>query len=339
MKTRNQALRWLAAMACAAALAACGGGGGGGSEPAAPPAATDSRNGDYVMYAGDAREYTLSLDFDAKTYRLAGNGQDLAGTLREANTSGTFDFDPASTGPAAPNAPGFTWSADTAVGAFRLPSATVPFIAARSFVDTLADAAGTYNFLETVRDTAAPPDSFIFTGELLASGTLRTCNDATIYRISLCPPGSIVTANVTVRDGEFRADAGGGIYPFRIAKVGAARVFLRASASVGTSRRLQIGIPERAFADGSFDGANTNGEGTATWLAGTTYNANWNDGAANVIRLGTVGTTGSDGPAGIARIDAGADGHFFAMHDDELLVLVSAHGNPTWPGYLEIGRK
>lgn len=109
----------------------------------------------------------------------------------------------------------------------RLPSGTVPFVAARSFVTTLADAAGTYNFLASIQDTAATANSAIYTGELLASGTLRTCNDNTIYRISLCP-ASVATAAaaVTVAGDQFTADTGTGTYPFRVVNIGAEHVIL-----------------------------------------------------------------------------------------------------------------
>jgi hypothetical protein len=290
------------------------------------------------MYAGDARQYVLSLDFDAKTYHLTGNGQDVTGTIRASDNAGKFDFDPAATGTPATNAPKFTWFDDTVVGGFRLASGTVPFIAARSFVTTVADAAGTYNFLANVQDTAAPPDNYIFTGELLASGTLRTCMDPVIYKMSLCPPGSVATATVTVSGDHFNANTGSGTYPFRVAKVGSERVFLRASASSGTSRRLQVGMPEGAFTDGTFVGANTHGDATTTTFSGAAYNARWNAGSGDVARLGTVSSLGANGPSGIVAITTAADGNFFAMHGSQLMVLVSANGNPTWPGYVEIGK-
>jgi hypothetical protein len=353
MKVRKESIRWMAALACATVLAACGGGGGttdtgstgttgstGSTDttPPSTPAVPDARNGDYVMYAGDARQYTLSLDFDAKTYHLVGNSQDLTGTMRESNTSGKFDLDVAGTATPAPNAPKFTWFNDTVLGGFRLPSGTVPFIAARSFVTTLSDAAGTYNFLASIRDTAGPSNSMIFTGELLAGGTLRTCMDNGIYTMSSCPTTSVATAIVTPSGDHFLADTGTGTYSFRVAKVGTERVFLRASASSGTTRRLQVGMPETTFTNGDFAGVNTHGDSTATSFTATAYNANWNDGTANFIRLGTVGTLGG-GPAGIVGITAGADGNFFAMHDSELMVLVAARDNPVWPGYVEFGKK
>src|SRR4051812_13613269 len=112
METRKRTLRWLAALACAVAFTACGGGGGGGGGGVDNPLAAgrpppDSRSGDYAMYAADAREYTLSLDFDARTYRVTGDGQDLSGTFGETAAAGRFRFDRTSATPSTPNAPRF----------------------------------------------------------------------------------------------------------------------------------------------------------------------------------------------------------------------------------------
>ena len=341
MDRKQSISRRLAALACAAALTACGGGGGGGGTDmalAAPAPTSDGRNGDYAMYAGDAREYSLRLDFDARTYRVTGNGQDLAGAFVETGTAGRFRFDPASTLPSSPNAPRFDWFGDAVVGSFHLPSGTVPFIAARSFVTTLADAAGTYNYLVASRDSAAPADNFVFSGELLASGMLRTCNDAQVFRISLCP--TVATAAVSVSGDTFTAFMpGGASYPFRIAKVGADRVFLRASASDGSSRRLQVGLPEAGFADGSFDGANNRGEGTFSSFSGASFAAIWNDGASSLNVTGSVALLGSDGPAGILGMSTATQGNFFAMRNGEIVVIMAARGNPVVPGYVEFGRK
>lgn len=345
---RHAALRGVPAVACAAVLAACGGGGGGGAAPAttsstAATVAADSRNGDYAMYAADARQYTLSLNFDAGTYRVAGNGVDATGTIRARTASGDFDFDNSSGAAAAAGSPRFSWFSDTAVGSVRLPSGTVPFVAARSFVTTLADAAGTYNFLASIQDTAATANSAIYTGELLATGTLRTCNDNTIYRISLCPATSVATAAVTVAGDQFTADTGTGTYPFRVVNIGAEHVILRASASSGTSRKFMVGIPEpTAVADGIFQGANTNGQWTTTTVAKPNFSASWTVGAATASRTGTAisigASSGSVSPVGIIGISTSDAGSFFAIRNNALFVQVAARGSTSWPGYVEIGK-
>ena len=341
MEKRKGTLRWFAALACAAALAACGGGGAGGaggagdSTLAAGRSTADSRNGDYVMYAGDAREYTLSLDFDARTYRVRGNGQDLSGTIAETATPGRFGFDRTSGIPATPNAPRLNWFQDTVVGGFHLPSGTVPFIAARSFVTTLADAAGSYNVLVATRDTAGPPNNTVFSAELLASGRLRTCTDF-IIRISRC--ASVAMANITIDGNLFTADTGTGSYSFRIARVGSERIYLRAGASGASARRLEVGIPEGSFADGNFNGANSRGDGTSAVIDGATYRALWHDGTNKLEFDGTIATLGAAGPVGMAGIITADQGRFFAIRNSELIVLMAGPNNASVPGYVEFGK-
>ncbi|MGZ5179883.1 MAG: hypothetical protein ACXWC2_05370 [Ramlibacter sp.] len=342
--TRQPAVRRLATLACAALVSACGGGGGGGATPATPATTTaaDSRNGDYAMYAADARQYTLNLNFDAGTYRVTGNGLDLAGTLRARTTSGDFDLDNSSGATAAAGSPRFSWFSDTAVGSFRLPSGTVPFIAARSFVTSVAQAAGTYNFLASIQDTAATANSAIYTGELLAGGTLRTCNDSTIYKISLCPATSVLTATVTVAGDQFVADTGTGTYPFRVVNIGSEHVILRASASTGTSRRFLVGIPEvAAVADGTFQGANTNGQWTTTTVARPNFSATWTAASATVNRTGSASSASgstSISPNGLFAIGTTDAGSFFALRNNALFVMISARGSTSFPGYVEIGK-
>jgi hypothetical protein len=83
--------RWAGIVAVALFVAARGGGGGSTPTPvtaAAPPA--DARNGSYTMYAADAHEYTLALDFDAKTYQLNGNGAAESGTFAQQGPAYVF---------------------------------------------------------------------------------------------------------------------------------------------------------------------------------------------------------------------------------------------------------
>lgn len=325
--------KWLATMACAAALAACGGGGGGGTDSAAAPAATpDARNGDYVMYGADARQYTLSLDFDARTYQVAGNGE-----VRK----GTFSPAPAMATGAVPDPAEFWWFDDMVTGTFRLASGLMPFIASRSFASTFADAAGTYDFLESTEDTAAASDHASFSGELLASGKLLTCSDPAVYSISRCPAASVATANVTVSGDEFTADTGTGTYSFRVAKVGAERIFLRAGAAAGTARQFEVGMPDRSYQTGLlFSGHNTNGQGTSTGIGlDDSYRSTWGTGSGSSTHAGTAVAPGGTASPGSLAIDAGADGSFDAISSSHLMVLVSAHGNTSWPEYIEIGKR
>ena len=325
----------------AMAVVACGGGGGGGGGAGTALTSTQAhaRNGDYQMYAADARVYTLNLNFDTGAYRITGDGLDKTGEFSLSNAGkGEYALD-TGTATASPGSPRFHLLGDTLVGGFALPGGSVPFIASRSFLTSLADAAGTYNFLTREIVTAGTNDSSIFSGEIQAGGTLRYCNDSTVYAIATCPPASIVSAAVTVQGDEFRADTGAGVIPFRILKVGSSKVFVRASAGTVAARRFWVGVPAAtAFAAASdFEGQNTKGQWTFDFtLDTTTYSANWNEPGANFIVNG--------GPAltvvpGLIRITTSGDGNFFAMRTGELLVISSAQNNPVNPGYFEFAVK
>lgn len=338
---KTSPLRWLATFAFAAALGACGGGGGGGGDGdggvVTPPPTPDARNGDYAMYASDAREYILSLDFDARTYRVTGNGQDLRGTFTARDTQrAEYAFD-AGTAIPAPGAPRFSVLTDAVIGSFRLPGGSVPFVAARSFATTFADAAGTYNFLTSLRDTAAPSNSAIFSGQIVAAGTFRQCNDAGVFTIANCPPASIGEYPMTLSGNQFTVTTPSNSYPLRVAKIGNDRVVLRASAATATLRRFWIGMVAAPFASGTFAGDNTNGQATSTNLSATAYNANWSEASASFVRSGTAYTAGL--PSGLVGINSVGDGNFFAMGNGSFFTLIAARDNPQWPGYVEIGKR
>jgi len=329
----------LSALGMALALAACGGGGGGSNlETALTSKPANARNGNYQMYATDGRVYTLNLDFDSGAYRITGNGLDATGDISQRNaTKGEYAF-AASTATVDPGAPRFhTVDADALVGSFRLPSGTLPFVAARKFVTSLADAAGTYNFLTRDLIPAGTNTNSIFNGELQAGGTLRVCTDNGIYPIATCP--TVGSYPVTLQGDEFRADSGTGVFPFRVARIGSAKVFLRASPSSATNSRFWVGLPDGSpFSTASdFEGQNTNGQWTVDLtVSTTTYSANWKSGAANVVRSGNANATVLPGLVGIVTPDVG---NFFAIRTDELLVVSAARNNPSFPGYFEIAVK
>jgi hypothetical protein len=328
-------LAWLGTLVLAIGLAACGGGGGGGaSEVVDTP---DARNGDYVVFAADARQYTLTLDFDAEVWRLTGNGADTVGTF---DASGN-DFVFAPTIGAAPpvNNARFSQFGDTVVGGLRLAGALVPFIGSRSFVTTVAEAAGAYKFLTTTLDTAGLPNNFIFTGEIVAPATLRYCIDNAVVTIAACPPGSVATGALTVSGSDFRADFGAaGSFPFRVARVGSDKVFLRASAAAGTTRRFWVGVDQNtAFADVTFSGVNNVIHRTTTTLTAATLSTTLlSEANATTNRTGTVN---AGAVPGLVTITTALDGNFFAMRSADLGFVFAARNNPTHPGYVEIGRR
>jgi hypothetical protein len=335
--------RWAGIVAMGLFLAACGGGGGGGSgltpvTAAAPP--TDARNGSYTLYAADAHEYTLALDFDAKTYQLNGNGVAESGTFTQQGAAYMFPVGNAS-GATGQSTTRFLVGTDTVVGEIKLVSGVLPFVAARKFVQTIADAKGTYNFLSRDVDTSGgPADSEIQQAEITADGHLRICDDLLIYTIKDCPAASVNTGTVTVAGDLFTATTQGGTIPFRVAQVGSDKVFLRASGSLPPRRRLVIGVPATAtFDSGTFVGGTTDPSwGTmtiqpdafsSTFIPPTGVPGNYSQSAFRV----------SPSIEGIRAIDPNQTGFYFTTRSSELAVVVASRGNPITPGLMAIGVK
>jgi len=291
------------------------------------------------MFAVDGKQYTLSIDFDAGSYHVVGNGIDETGSF--AASGAAFAFTPAAPAPTVNNAT-FTQFGDTVTGGFRFGANVTPFMASRSFVNTVVDAAGQYKFLTTTADPSVPAnvDTTIFTGEIVAPNTIRFCQDNTIFTIETCPAASIMNGTVTNTGADFRADFGSnGAFPFRVANVGADKVFLRASASLGTQRRFYIGFDQNGgYADTTFRGVNNAGQSAIT-TAGATR------GLSTVLKTEAnaqatrSGTTSLAGPPGLLVVTTAADGTFFTMQTTNLGVVFAARGNTVHPGYAEIGKR
>jgi hypothetical protein len=343
-ETRARAFRWMVCVAVTAVVAACGGGGGGDTAPggASPlPAATkDSRNGTYTLMAADAREYALALDFDANTWRITGNSLDQAGTI--AVQGNVFSFLPGNAvGATGASTTRFSMATNTVVGEIALPSGAVPFIAPRSFVSTLADAVGTYNLLGRTVDTAGGlPNTTIQQAEITADGRLRTCDDNTIFSIASCPAASVTTGTITVSGDQFTATTSSGNILFRIAQVGADKVFLRASASTGTTRRFIVGVPSgTSLASGSFVGGTTEPAwGTVNLASASFSSSGTSPSGVTTTQNGSAAPLAVNGMGNVVNITTVASGNFFATRTSEIGVVVAARNNGVAAGFMAIGK-
>jgi hypothetical protein len=337
---KNRMGPWAAAVAVALALTACGGGGGDATPAAsATSAVADGRNGNYTLVAANAREYTLALDFDAGTYRVSGNGVDQSGLITAQGNE--FLFQPGnSTGASGTSTTRFTLATETAVGEFALPDGTVPFIAPRQFVNTVASAAGIYNMLGRTVDPPAAPNNTVQQGEITADGQFRLCNDMQVLQISACPPASVSGGPITVAGDTFTAATATGPIVFRVAQVGADKVFLRGSASTNTARRFMVGVPaSTAFAPGTFAGGTTEpGWGTVSIGPGSYASASSAPSGVVTTRSGTTTAIGSGSLGGVLGVSTTGAGFFFAARSAELGVVFAARGSTLAPGFVAIGR-
>ena len=329
--------RWSAVAGLALALAACGGGGGGDTPVEAK--APDARNGTYTLVAADAEVYTLVLDFDAATYHVSGAGVDQSGAVTQQGT--TYSFQPGNaTGATGASTTRFQVATDAIVGELPLSGGTVPFIAARKFVNTIADAAGTYDMLGRVVDaTGAPPDTTIQQGQVTADGYVHVCNDPTIYDIPNCPGASLAVGTLTVSGDVFNAAFTTGNVPFRVARVGADKVYLRGSPSSASTRRFVVGVPSATTFNGdTFAGATTEPAwGTMTFTATDYSSTGTSPSGATTGQAGTTVVVAR--VPGLRRITTPSTGYFFAARASELGMVVAAQNNTSALGFVAIGRK
>lgn len=334
MKSRIRRSAWLGA-AAAALLILAGCGGGGGVSEVAPAPIVDARNGDYTAFAADGQQYSLSLNFDAMSYSVSGNALNTTGTFA-AGASG-FVFLPAPAG-AVQNTARFSLANDAVIGGFKFGSGVIPFVASRRYVTTLADAVGTYNFLATTVGPAVAPNNSIFSGEITAAGLLRTCSDSQIVTIALCPSSSVVTGTITVAGSDFDAATASGRILFRVARIGSDNVFLRASASVGTSRQFWVGTPAVAYTPGTFSVVNTLGEAGTMTVGLTSSSSTLVTPAGATVNISTSAQSTTGLPTGLLRLSTPASGDFLTIRASDIGITVAARNSTLAPGLVQVGR-
>lgn len=323
--------RWLwAGVAAVLMLAGCGGGGGGGGTTMV----ADVRNGEYTAFAADGYQYALNLNFNAMTYTVSGNSVNASGSFA-AEGSG-YVFLPAPAGAVRNNAK-FALSNDTVIGGFPLGSGVIPFVAPRSFVTTIADAVGTYNFLAREVDPSAASNNAIFSGEITAAGELRHCFNAQVYTIAACPAATVRSGPITISGSEFAAATPDGTIRFRVARIGSDKVVLRATASIGTSRRFWVGTPAVAYTPGTFGVVNTLGEAGTSTVSLSAH-------SSTLVRSDGIAVNFSSSvnsaalPTGLLGMVSPERGNFFAIRAADIAVIVAARDNPTVPSLVQIGR-
>ncbi len=349
--------RWWMAAVLGAVLTGCGGGGGGDGEDAAAvggglaggevvvaPPPPDARSGDYTMLAADGREYTLKLDFDAATWRIAGTDFERAGSFG-AGSHGEFHVTPSnSVGAAGTTTLRFTQFSDTVLGTAELKSGVQPFLASRALATSVAAAAGVYNILGREIFDDGRLNTTIQQGEVTASGELLLCEHNVIHTVASCPAEGLVRAPLTVEGSLFIGHASGGKVPFRVIHIGEERIFVRASRAGNNIRsRFMVGVPAgTAYASAAFRGGATDASwGTDTVSIGSFARKAVLPNGDAVEISGSPRPLGGDTDSrgnllGIGTIDSGS---FFAVRSRELGIVSAARNSQEMLGYFAIGRR
>jgi len=221
------------------------------------PIAQDPRSGTYTVFATDGGQYTLAIDYVGRSYRMSGTGVDESGPL-EITADGTAK--------AAGSLRWFRSGPDFVAGGFDfVPGQGQAFVAARSFVATVAELSGTFNVAGITRN-AGVLDSGIFSTRI-AGSAYRLCANAAVVTIDACPPASVRTYTVSLSRDEFVATPpSGDALRFRVARVGDALLYLRAERGTPTGDVFRLGLTPVGIASATSAGITLHGMSTeAGW--------------------------------------------------------------------------
>jgi uncharacterized repeat protein (TIGR01451 family) len=225
------------------------------------PVAGDTRSGDYQAYWRTGQLTDASFDFMKGSF-LPGNGNAYVFTVAD---DGLLQMDGNARFWAPP---------DLVVGTADNGQGPEPFVAARRFVETVAELEGvSFNVLGSVLVFGMPLSEGY--PAWVEGGMLNTC-DSMQYSAQTCPPGSLHHYTLTVNGSEFSAEVTPDIsMHFRVAKSGSSLIFLR----VGDGDQvngLQIGmqVNDGPANVGAF-GVSTRGDWGFMSLSSDSYAADW----------------------------------------------------------------
>jgi uncharacterized repeat protein (TIGR01451 family) len=213
--------------------------------------AVDPRNGTYRAFAANGKAYDYTIDFDAGQYTMAG-----AGNAQAFTAAGGNDYVVA-------GAVRFRGATDLIVGNHDFGAGVLPYVAARRFGSTVAEAAGQYNLATRDVPTAGPAVNHA--GVVAVSGNqLILCQEDAG---EIAPPGARCPAGrqkayvLSVLGNVYRATdvAGGDGFTFSVVRSDAARYLVGASATAAGDH-FRIGLPDAvSLIGGSHAGASSSG--------------------------------------------------------------------------------
>jgi hypothetical protein len=239
--------------------------------------AINASNGAYVAYAADGRQYDFTVDFDALQYTMAGNGQ----SVQKSFTASGAEYIVAGNSR-------LRIAPDLVVGSHDFGSGSVPYVAARSFLTTLADSA--YNLATVNVATGAAATTHPGSARISGNSLLVCQTDADVYASQNCPV--VLTSYQLVLNGNVfgGVDATGQPFAFRLARSGGSVILLSAQTAPDGSQQLRIGLQESA---GLTWGTLFGPTGTGDWITMVLDPVN--------ISYAVLGTTTND-QAGLQKI-------------------------------------
>jgi hypothetical protein len=250
--------------------------------------AVDERNGTYNTYATDGRLYTLTIDFDAMQYTMAGNGQ----SVQKSFVQGNGEYVVAGNSR-------LRVATDLIVGSHDFGSGPTPYVAARRFVSVIAD--GVFNL--ATRNVATDGTATTHPGTArIAGNVLSVCQiDSGVAAPQNCPvvlTSYLLSVNGDVFTGTGTDPNNPVSFTFQLARSGSSIVMLSAMPASG-GNQFRVGLQESA------------GLSWGNNLYGPTSTGDW----VNMVLDGTniewavLGSTTND-QAGLQKISNGGP---FAM--------------------------
>ena len=294
----------------------------------------DARSGTYQLYASDAQVYAMTVDFDAKTYAVSGNGVDANGAL---TTTDSLTYAISSNEQVRASA------ADLIVGAYDFGAGPKAFVGARSFATTIDDvgtAAFTVFGLSTnhLGTTSTTIESQLFD----PAGTMSNCTSTTqIYREGACPDSfkSHYTLTFSGNDITGVDSTSNDTLHIRVAKSGDSRIALRAETDAACNcTRFSVGVTDNVLAlSGTFGGASSIGSTGGLKLTDTSYAASWlsSTGVATTDTA-TLGVQGTSAPIGLRGGLRASDGAFIYVVENAPIALVVGATGGVADGTMEL---
>lgn len=294
----------------------------------------DGRSGAYQLYAADAKVYTMTVDFDALTWAVLGNGIDASGALTTTDQltyaiSSNQDIRASAT--------------DLLVGAFDFGAGPQPYIGARSFATTAADiGAAPFTIFGRSTNHLGTTTSTIDSQSFDAGGTMANCtSQSQIFRVAACPSTFLANYALSFSGADITGvdSVNNDTIHFRVAKSGDSRLVLRAETDAACNcTRFGIGVTDNVLAlSGTFAGASSTGSTGGLRLTDTSYDASWVSptGVASTDSA-TLAVQGTSAPVGLRGGVRASDSSFIYVVESAPIALVVGSFTSPANGTLEI---
>lgn len=304
--------------------------------------AMDLRSGDYTVFASNGRQYTLTLDFNEKTWHMIGQQVDQSGIFtRDAN-----GIDYVINGTAR-----FRMGTDIVVGGldFNLDGSlhsydhgVRPFVGARKFTTSSATLSGkSFNMLGVNLRRNDSLEAVVLPATF-AVGSMKVCLDPVPTLVANCAADQLATyALATIGQDIKGTDAvHKDVIHFRVAVSGGALIMLRAEDnSEATGREFRVGLPEtNGLAGGSFAVSSTRSTWGTMTLSDTHYAMSGTNSDNTVIDetadLSALIATGPNGVRSGVLSPGGAP--IYVGQSDPLAVMMGA-ANGAAEGTIDVG--